>query len=255
MNLREVKICANDQDRRGQFFKLFLDVVPQHLQTRILNIFHHMELISEDDQFFDYRRFMRLPIDKFEMQWACGNIVARLIERLKEACVSKFGPVAEFNSEDMHDHRTCALAVATDRCFRDVFDENRYLFSINLKHKMVTFPIGKCHSDECLVDGLIREIHEEIGVMLESNEIPNEPYCKFTKVYDFTGTPVKIETNVFFIEGDYGDHICNRAVNKEPEKCGGLFIATIDDAINIAKTSGLLIADCVMCFRQCKMAE
>ena len=161
----------------------------------------------------------------------------------------------EFNQEDMHDHRTVALAVGTDRCFHDKFEENRYLFSINLKHRMVTFPIGKCRPNEGLVDGLIREIHEEIGVMLESNEIPNEPYCKFTKVYDFTGQPVKIETNVFFIEGDYGFYICNRSVNKEPEKCGGLFIATIEDAINIAKTSGLLIADCVMCFRQCKMAE
>lgn len=161
----------------------------------------------------------------------------------------------QFNNEDMHDHRTVALAASVSVLPRQPIGESRFLFSINLKHRMVTFPIGKCRPNEGLVDGLIREIHEEIGVMLESNEIPNEPYCKFTKVYDFTGQPVKIETNVFFIEGDYGDHICNRAVNKEPEKCGGLFIATIDDAINIAKTSGLLIADCVMCFRQCRMAE
>lgn len=161
----------------------------------------------------------------------------------------------QFNNEDLHDHRTVALAVGTDRCYYTKFGENRYLFSINLKHRMITFPIGKCYPNEGLVDGLIREIHEEIGVMLESNEVPNEPYCKFTKVYDFTGQPVKIETNVFFIEGGYGEHICHRAVNKETEKCGGLFIATIDDAINIAKTAGLLIADCVMCFRQCKMTE
>ena len=162
-----------------------------------------------------------------------------------------------FNSEDYQDHRTVALAVGTDRCCHTKFGENRYLFSINLKHRMVTFPIGKCRPNEGLVDGLIREIHEELGFMLHVSEpeFPNEPYCKFTKVYDFTGQPVKVETNVFLITGGYGEHICHRAVNKEPEKCGGLFIATIDDAINIAKTTGLLIADCVMCFRQCKMVE
>ena len=150
-----------------------------------------------------------------------------------------------FNSEDMQPHRTVALAVGTVK----------YLFSINPKHRMVTFPIGKCRPNEGLLDGLIREMHEELGIMLQDDEFSNEPYCKFTKVYDFTGHPVKIETNVFLITGDYGKHIRYRAMNKEPEKCGGLFISTIDDAINIAKTTGLLIADCVMYFRQCKMAE
>lgn len=162
-----------------------------------------------------------------------------------------------FNSEDYQDHRTVALAVGTDKCYYHKFEENRYLFSINLKHGMITFPIGKCHSDENLVEGLIREVHEEIGVMLKTHEdeFPNEPYCKFTKVYDFTGTPVRIETNVFLITGGYGEHICHLAVNKEPEKCGGLFMATFDDAISIAKSTGLMIADCVTYFRQCKMAE
>ena len=162
-----------------------------------------------------------------------------------------------FNSEDYQDHRTVALAARLHGLPCDRFAEDKYLFSINLKHRMITFPIGKCRPNEGLVDGLIREMHEELGFMLHVSEpeFPNEPYCKFTKVYDFTGQPVKIETNVFLITGGYGEHICHMAVNKDPEKCGGLFIATIDDAINIAKTTGLLIADCVMYFRQCRMVE
>lgn len=105
------------------------------------------------------------------------------------------------------------------------------------------------------MEGLNREMYEEIGTMLRGTNIHVKPCCKFTKVYDFTGQPVKIETNVFFAGGSLGSWICNRAENKEPTKCGGIFLATIDDAINIAKTTGLLIADCVMCFRQCRMAE
>ena len=155
----------------------------------------------------------------------------------------------KFNNEDMRDHRTVALAVHSSGLPRVAFGENRFLLSINLKHRMITFPIGKCHPNESLVDGLIREMYEEIGVMLRGTDISNRPYCKFTKVYDFTGQPVKIETNVFFIGGGLGAWICQRAENKEPAKCGGIFLATIDDAINIAKSTGLKIADCVMYFR------
>ena len=154
-----------------------------------------------------------------------------------------------FNSEDYQDHRTVALAASMSGLPHEAYGESKFLFSINLKHRMITFPIGKCHPNEGLVDGLIREMHEEIGVMLRSTDITNEPYCKFTKVYDFTGQPVRIETNVFAIGGGLGDWICKRAENKEPAKCGGIFLATLDNAINIAKTTGLKIADCVMYFR------
>lgn len=158
-----------------------------------------------------------------------------------------------FNSEDYQDHRTVALAARLHGLPCDRFAEDKYLFSINFKHMMVTFPIGKCRPNEWLVDGLIREMQEELGVMLQVAEFPNEPYCKFTKVYDFAGTPVKIETNVFLITGDYGKYICYRAMNKEPEKCGGLFIATLDEAINLAKSTGLKIADCVTFYRKCRI--
>ena len=163
--------------------------------------------------------------------------------------------INHFNSEDMHDHRTVALAASVSVLPRQPIGESRFLFSINLKHRMITFPLGKCHPNEGLVDGLIREMYEEIGTMLRGTNIRDKPCCKFTKVYDFTGQPVKIETNVFFAGGSLGGWVCNHAENKEPAKCGGIFLATIDDAINIAKTSGLLIADCVMYFRKCKMAE
>ena len=159
----------------------------------------------------------------------------------------------QFNNEDMRNHRTVAL-VATDEGFPQYkFGPSRYLFSINLKHRMVTFPIGKCHPNEGLADGLIRETLEELGLKLNTNDITKEPCCSFTKIYDFTGTPVEIETNLFRIKGGDGDWICRRAVNREPDKCGGIFIATLDDAINIAKSTGLQIADCVTFYRQSQL--
>lgn len=157
----------------------------------------------------------------------------------------------QLNNEDMHDYRTVALAAARFATVGENAD--RYLFSINLKHKMVTFPIGKCRPNEGLLDGLVREMQEELGLFLQTEHLSKKPYCTFTKPYWFTGQLVKVETNVFCAAGPYGKWICSNSKNNEPEKCGGIFLATIDDAINIAKTTGLLIADCVMYFRQCRM--
>ena len=155
-----------------------------------------------------------------------------------------------FNSEDMHDHRTVALAARLHGLPCDRFAEDKYLFSINLKHRMITFPIGKCRPNEGLVDGLIREMQEELGVEIRAKDINNQPYCTFTKPYSFTGTPVKVETNVFCVADGYGDWLCKTATNNETAKCGGIFFATIPNAIDIARSTGLKIADCVMFYKQ-----
>ena len=160
-----------------------------------------------------------------------------------------------FNSEDYQDHRTVALAARLATVDGEPVDFGKFLFSINLKHRMITFPIGKCHPNESLLDGLIREMKEEIDVNLQGQKsLSHEilPCAKFTRVYDFTGKPVTIETNVFFADWPIGDWACVNAHNKEPDKCGGLFIATYDDAINMSRSTGLKLADCVVEFFRTK---
>lgn len=154
----------------------------------------------------------------------------------------------KFNAEDYRDHRTVALAARARGLPVSRFSEEKYLFSINLKHRMVTFPIGKCRPNEGLIDGLIREMKEELAVTIETYNVVTGPEFKFTKSYSFTGQPVMVETNVFRIDGEEGHWICSQAKNNEPAKCGGLFLATLRDASSIAQTCGLVLADCVMEF-------
>ena len=156
-----------------------------------------------------------------------------------------------FNSEDMQPHRTVALAARMATVDGEPIVQGKYLFSVNLKHRMITFPIGKCHPDESLLDGLIREMKEELGVDLAGCKTLSRkivPCVTFEKEYDFTGKNVKVETNVFFADYPIGDWTCAQAHNKEPDKCGGIFIATIEDVQNMCKTLGLLLADCVAAF-------
>ena len=154
----------------------------------------------------------------------------------------------KFNAEDMKDHRTAALALMVN---------DKYLFSINLKHHMITFPIGKVHDDETLEQGLRREISEELGVDFKAYcrepfyVLPNysEPMLvhTYTKKYDFTGKPVNVETNIFLLtEVPMLESMLLKIRNAEPEKCGGIFYTRIEDAIHMARNLNLKIADCVM---------
>ena len=154
----------------------------------------------------------------------------------------------KFNAEDMKDHRTVALALMVN---------DKYLFSINLKHRMITFPIGKVRDDETLEQGLRREIVEELGVDYKA-------YCRdsfhglplytdptlvhtYTKQYDFTGKPVNVETNIFLLHDvPMLESMLLRIRNAEPDKCGGIFYTRIEDAIHMAHSLKLKIADCVM---------
>ena len=156
--------------------------------------------------------------------------------------------MCKFNDEDMKDHRTVALALNVN---------DKYLFSINLKHRMITFPIGKVRDDETLEQGLRREISEELGVDLKAYcresfyGLPNysEPMLvhTYTKKYDFTGKPVNVETNIFLLtEVPMLEAMLLKIRNAEPGKCGGIFCARIEDAIHMARSLNLKIADCVM---------
>ena len=154
----------------------------------------------------------------------------------------------KFNSEDMKDHRTAALALMVN---------DKYLFSINLKHRMITFPIGKVHDDETLEQGLRREIVEELGVDLRAycrEPFYGSAYCfeptlvhTYMKQYDFTGKSVNVETNIFLLtDVPMLESMLLKIRNAEPEKCGGIFYTRIEDAIHMARSLNLKIADCVM---------
>ncbi len=192
----------------------------------------------------------------------CGNLLGRggcfdlssswlddgiesLVKLMRSGAIQLTGYPAsscpKFNDEDKVDHRTVAL-LATH--------EKKWLLSINLKHHMLTLPIGKVHSNESLWQGLCREMWEELGFKLEHiyRGHPNITLkTEFKKTYDFDGTPVNIETFVFHIDSYecFSNGIWFQAENKEPEKCGGLMWVNRDDIRRIAESTGLMLADCV----------
>lgn len=149
----------------------------------------------------------------------------------------------QFSDEDKVDHRTVALLATCDK---------KWLLSINLKHHMLTLPIGKVHPNESPWQGLCREMWEELGFKLEHIFRGCPPGAtalktKFKKVYDFDGIPVNVETFVYHIDSDecYSNGIWLQAENREPEKCGGLMWVNRDDIRRIAESTGLMLADCV----------
>ena len=157
----------------------------------------------------------------------------------------------QFNDEDKVDHRTVALLATCNK---------KWLLSINLKHRMLTLPIGKVHPNESLLEGLRREMREELGfpdlvyMYGPSNIILR---TKFRKTYDFDGTPVDVETFVFHVDerDRYANGIWGVAENREPDKCGGLMWVNRDDIKRIAESTGLLLADCVEASLQADMVN
>lgn len=149
----------------------------------------------------------------------------------------------KFSDEDKVDHRTVALLATCNK---------KWLLSINLKHHMLTLPIGKVHPNESLWQGLCREMWEELGFKLQDIFIGSPPNTtvlktRFKKVYDFDGIPVNVETFVYHIDSDecYSNGIWLQAENREPEKCGGLMWVNRDDIRRIAESTGLMLADCI----------
>lgn len=149
----------------------------------------------------------------------------------------------QFNDEDKVDHRTVALLATCGK---------KWLLSINLKHHMLTLPIGRVHKNESLWQGLCREMWEELGFKLEHVFRGCQPNTttlktKFKKTYNFDGIPVNIETFIFHIDSDecHSNGIWLQAENREPEKCGGLMWVNRDDIMRIAESTGLVVAGCV----------
>ena len=170
-----------------------------------------------------------------------------LVKLMRDGVIQLTGyPASEhprFSDEDKVDHRTVALLATCDE---------KWLLSINLKHHMLTLPIGKVHPNESLWQGLCREMWEELGFKLEDiyRGTPGGTTTlktKFNKVYNFDGTPVNVETFVYHIDSDecYSNGIWFQAKNREPEKCGGLMWVNRDDIRCIAESTGLTLADCV----------
>lgn len=173
--------------------------------------------------------------------------IESLVKLMRSGVIQLTGyPASEhpqFNDEDKVDHRTVALLATCDK---------KWLLSINLKHHMLTLPIGKVHPNESPWQGLCREMWEELGFKLEHIFRGCQPGAtslktKFKKVYDFNGIPVNVETFVYHIDSDecYSNGIWLQAENREPEKCGGLMWVNRDDIRRIAESTGLMLADCV----------
>lgn len=171
--------------------------------------------------------------------------IESLVKLMRSGVIQLTGyPVSlcsKFNDEDKVDHRTVALLATCNA---------KWLLSINLKHHMLTLPIGKVHPNESLLEGLCREMREELGfpdlgyMYGPSNIILK---TRFRKTYDFDGTPVDVETFVFHVDerDRYANGIWGVAENREPEKCGGLMWVNRDDIRRIAESTGLMLADCV----------
>lgn len=184
----------------------------------------------------------------FKLSNSClDDGLERLVKLMRSGVIQLTGYPASldsrFNEEDRVDHRTVALLATCDKM---------WLLSINLKHRMLTLPIGKVRPNESLWQGLCREMWEELGFRLEHvyrGSPPNTTTLKtkFKKTYDFDGTPVNIETFVYHIDSDecYSNGIWLQAENREPEKCGGLMWVNRDDIRRIAESTGLILADCV----------
>lgn len=174
-----------------------------------------------------------------------ADMLESLAKLLKDNVIELVGFSAtetpKFSDEDKVDHQTVAL-LATH--------EKKWLLSINLKHHMLTLPIGKVHKGEFLFNALCREMWEELGVKLQDTMI-NEAHVnlrtQFKKTYDFDGTLVNVETFVFHVDSQecYPDNIWHQARNEEPEKCGGLMWVNRDGIRRIAESTGLMLADCV----------
>lgn len=173
--------------------------------------------------------------------------IESLVKLMRDGVIQLTGyPASEhpqFSDEDKVDHRTVALLATCDK---------KWLLSINLKHHMLTLPIGKVHPNESPWQGLCREMWEELGFKLEHIFRGCSPGAtalktKFKKVYDFDGIPVNVETFVYHIDSDecYSNGIWLQAENREPEKCGGLMWVNRDDIRRIAESTGLMLADCI----------
>ena len=159
--------------------------------------------------------------------------------------------MTEYNEEDLRDHRTVALAVHVGgqaECLP--MEKRKFLFSINLKNNMITFPIGKAANGEFLIHELVREMNEEIGVNLDGVQMYLKKILQFTKQYERCGKSVNVETNVYAFTDEVvcGPWVCETAFNNEPEKCGGIFLATVGEAKRMADRFGLELADCVQAF-------
>lgn len=132
----------------------------------------------------------------------------------------------KFNKEDKTDHTSVAAVIRNN--------QGHYLMSFNTKHRMWTFPIGKCRPDETIRAGLDRELKEELGIkVLLACEVH-----KYDHVYDFTGKDVKVRTHIFTI-----DQYSGEIKNMEVAKCRGLGFLSRDQIE--AMMMSCRIGDCV----------
>ena len=131
---------------------------------------------------------------------------------------------SKFNEEDLRDHETSAGIIITD---------SGYCILDHVKHDMLTFPIGKVHSDQNPYDGLKMEMFEELDIRVQkAKELFN-----YKRVYDFDGHKVNVNTHVFIIQKYTG-----KIRNKEPKKHRNVLFMSLTDINRTVRK----IADCVM---------
>ena len=238
-----IKVCGIKVFNADSFDKEFHIIDKYVVDSLSVGVFysdHRQQVdLSIDGNLVDGYGSFALSISKLD------DGLESLVKLMRAGVIQLTGyPASEhqqFNDEDKVDHQTVAL-LATH--------EKKWLLSINLKHHMLTLPIGKVHKGEFLFNALCREMWEELGVKLQDTMI-NEAHVnlrtQFKKTYDLDGTPVNVETFVFHVDSQecYPDNIWHQARNEEPDKCGGLMWVDRDDIRRIAESTGLMLADCV----------
>ena len=240
-----IKVCGIKVFNADSFYKEFHIIdkyVANSLSVGVFYSDHQQQVeLSINGNLPDGYGSFALSISKLD------DGIESLVKLMRDGVIQLTGyPASEhpqFSDEDKVDHRTVALLATCDK---------KWLLSINLKHHMLTLPIGKVHPNESLWQGLCREMWEELGFKLEHIFRGCQPgttalKTKFRKVYDFDGIPVNVETFVYHIDSDecYSNGIWLQAENREPEKCGGLMWVNRDDIRCIAESTGLMLADCV----------
>lgn len=114
----------------------------------------------------------------------------------------------KFSDEDITPHDSVTAIIS-----KGYGEKCRYLMMDHVKHNMITPCVGKVKSDQSLLEGLMAETKEELGIKpTEYQEL-----FQFTKTYAYDDVKVKVKMHVFKIVKFTGT-----ITNKEPKKCKGI---------------------------------
>lgn len=125
-----------------------------------------------------------------------------------------------YNKEDLVDHHGITAIIYDER--------GNILMQDHIKLGFWTMPVGKVKEGQEIIDALKEEISEECGiVILKCKEVGS-----FTKIYNRSGTNVKVTQHIFEVE-DYS----GTPKNLEPHKHRNQIFINLNDIKNISNLS------------------